>query len=126
MFNSNIIYNLKFCLEYMTMKADTFNFEYFLAITVWGYGMLMSPNKDETDVHGCHFLISSSPHVNLLGFFTRYMFILPPGSLTTNHFATKLNPKKTHSKSERITYTVESHFLELTRETKIGLRNRGV
>ena len=113
------------------MKADAFNFEYFLAIMVWGYGMLVSPNKDETDVHGCHFLISSSPHVNLLGcdhaqVFTRYMFILPPGSLTTNHFATKLNPKKTHSKSERITYTVESHFLELTRETKIGLRNREV
>ena len=39
------------------MKADDFNFEFFL-ITVWGYGMLMSPNKNETDVHGCHFLIS--------------------------------------------------------------------
>ena len=97
------------------MKADAFNFEYFLAITVWGYGMLMSPNKDETDVHGCHFLISSSPHVNLLGFLHQVYVHLAARKSHHQPLCHQVKPKKkTHSKSERITYTVESHFLELT------------
>ena len=50
----------------MTVKANAFNFEYFLAITMSMAAVFF------------HIILS----------------IFPPGSLVTNHFATKLNPKK--------------------------------
>ena len=39
----------------MLSPANSYQYQPISAnISIWGYAMLMSPNKDETAVHGCH------------------------------------------------------------------------